>query len=388
MCNFFASFASAVSFVLSASFVLFVATGITLWPAAFALCEWLLEQYIHAARRPGRILELGAGCGLPGLLAASLHVCASLKAERDVSTVEVVLTDAVDSTLALLQENVAAMTQTSVANIVDVHKLLWGEALPTAMEGYSHAFDVVLGADLCYGSTHEDLHNLFKTINHTLSHEENAFFLACVPIRGTSTELTDHFSLKPLLQAAQHFGFEAALLPRKHSGPRPEEGPSTTFGYEPTLLTGSIDLAMMAFSRIKSKHPHSPNTAPQNGTDPNLNSQMQRLLHALDDRGAKVGQRLFNWPPGWRGSRASAVLVDCGNEIHSKRIIDNSSEQNPLKRPRSSVNLWRDSVLEMDVVAEDESKLKEDCDQNYCNPKSQGSVEEFRFSFSFDSVEE
>ncbi len=379
-------------------FVLFVATGITLWPAAFALCEWLLEQE-SSVGLPGRILELGAGCGLPGLLAASLHACAaSLKAaaERDdVPTVAVVLTDAVDSTLALLQENASAMmmTQTSVAKVVNVHRLLWGEAFPTAMEGYSHAFDVVLGADLCYGSTQEDLHNLFQTVNHALSHEENAFFLACVPVRGTSTELTDHFSLKPLLQAAQHFGFEAAVLPRKHGGgPRPEEGggASTTFGYEPTLLTGSIDLAMMAFSRIKTNHPHSPNTSTKKRTDPNLNlnSQMQRLLHALDDRGAKVGQRLFNWPPGWRGSRASAVLVDCGNEIHSKRIIDTSSEQNPLKRPRSSVNLWRDSVLAKDVVAEDDSKLKEDCDQNCCNSNSKGSGEEFRFSFSFDSVEE
>jgi predicted nicotinamide N-methyase len=76
--------------------------GIVLWPAAIALAHSLAEREL----RGKRILELGAGTGLPGIVAASLgahvvqtdrqkvvlHVC-QLNAERNAVTLEQRLAD-------------------------------------------------------------------------------------------------------------------------------------------------------------------------------------------------------------------------------------------------------------------------------------------------------
>lgn len=77
--------------------------GIVLWPAAIALAHELATRDLAGAR----ILELGAGTGLPGIVAASLgarvvqtdrqnlvlHVCKSNAARNGVTTIEHRLAD-------------------------------------------------------------------------------------------------------------------------------------------------------------------------------------------------------------------------------------------------------------------------------------------------------
>lgn len=47
-----------------------VKSGHYVWPAAPALCEYLIHRW--QALPHGKVLELGAGCGLAGLVAAQL----------------------------------------------------------------------------------------------------------------------------------------------------------------------------------------------------------------------------------------------------------------------------------------------------------------------------
>jgi predicted nicotinamide N-methyase len=65
--------------------------GFVLWPSAVALSEWLLEnqEFVQSAKC---ILEIGAGCGLVGLLAAQLQQQHSI-ADESVSCRCTILTD-------------------------------------------------------------------------------------------------------------------------------------------------------------------------------------------------------------------------------------------------------------------------------------------------------
>ena len=87
------------------------ATGVTLWPAAFALCEWLIQRHhsVPQSRSDSlvqcSVLELGAGCGLPGLVAAELKRQGSGANQHG----RVLLTDAVDGALCLLRDNIECM---------------------------------------------------------------------------------------------------------------------------------------------------------------------------------------------------------------------------------------------------------------------------------------
>jgi len=96
-----------------------------LWPSGVALARVVAEQDLTGAR----VLELGAGLGLPSLAAA-------------VRGAQVLATDWAEEAVALLRENAAA---NGIA--LRAERVRWDDPGPLLADA---PWDVVLGADLLY----------------------------------------------------------------------------------------------------------------------------------------------------------------------------------------------------------------------------------------------
>ncbi|KAJ8607117.1 hypothetical protein CTAYLR_009150 [Chrysophaeum taylorii] len=101
-------------------------TGQVVWPVSVALARF-------ATTLRGRIVEVGAGCGLPGLAAA-----------RSGETT-VALTDGSDVVLDLLRQSVARF-----GSRAKVFKLVWGDrgSVEDFLSEFGEPVDVVIGADV------------------------------------------------------------------------------------------------------------------------------------------------------------------------------------------------------------------------------------------------
>jgi len=113
-------------------------TGCVLWPAALFLSAWLWSRVGDFDGQ--HVLELGAGCGLVGLVAAQCSQAAS-----------VTLTDFVPQTLENLEYNAAGLRADGVQGIPDVRvrRLDWNEYACSGCSNIDVA-DVVIAADLVY----------------------------------------------------------------------------------------------------------------------------------------------------------------------------------------------------------------------------------------------
>lgn len=114
-----------------------IVIGEIVWRGATVLCEWLEGRVSCGGEPPfavagSRVAELGAGCGLCGL------VCAQLGAAR------VLLTDYEPHVLALLARNAARNGLDAAAA---VRALDWLRPLPPDLAG---AFTAVVGSDVVY----------------------------------------------------------------------------------------------------------------------------------------------------------------------------------------------------------------------------------------------
>ena len=142
----------------------------TIWDSSIVLARYLER---HAARNSGvgrRCIELGAGCGLPGLV---LHALGA----------DVTLTD-LSGNLPLLEKNVRANSQASVedrakAGGASVVELTWREGpLPSHITG-AGPFDLIIATDVLY--SHEAVTPLVATLVRLASARASA------PGRGAST---------------------------------------------------------------------------------------------------------------------------------------------------------------------------------------------------------
>lgn len=111
--------------------------GIVLWPAAIALAHELATRDLTGKR----ILELGAGTGLPGIVAASLGA-------------HVVQTDRQQLVLHVCRQNAERNRVTTIE-----HRTAdWTEWTDTAR------YDLVIGSDILYaGPLHPHLRHIFDT---------------------------------------------------------------------------------------------------------------------------------------------------------------------------------------------------------------------------------
>ncbi|KDO30835.1 hypothetical protein SPRG_04736 [Saprolegnia parasitica CBS 223.65] len=104
--------------------------GGEVWPGAHLLCQHL---EVHAASlnlANARVLELGAGCGLCGLVAAALKAPS------------VTLTDEYPD---LLQTNIDLNRAWLGNQVVDARELVWGDE---SVRDEGLAFDIVLGSEI------------------------------------------------------------------------------------------------------------------------------------------------------------------------------------------------------------------------------------------------
>ncbi|KAH3759360.1 hypothetical protein Pelo_8838 [Pelomyxa schiedti] len=108
--------------------------GLVVWEGAKVLASALGDGTILVGGK--RVLELGAGCGLPGIL------CSLMNARR------VVLTDFDSDVLEVLNKNVA-MNSVRIPESCEVNvcKLDWSLPVPSEMAA---AFDILLGTDVIY----------------------------------------------------------------------------------------------------------------------------------------------------------------------------------------------------------------------------------------------
>ncbi|KAF0691397.1 Aste57867_17365 [Aphanomyces stellatus] len=131
-------------------------TGLTLWRAGDFLSDYMFKNKDLFAGK--RVLELGSGLGLCGILAWHLGA-------------EVLITDGDEESMVLLLENCKL---NGLDTDTMCKQLLWGEELVPETQG---SYDVLIGADIIYEKQY--VAPLFATASHFLSRTaHNIFYLA------------------------------------------------------------------------------------------------------------------------------------------------------------------------------------------------------------------
>jgi methyltransferase-like protein 23 len=145
--------------------------GIVLWPAAIALAHEIASRDVGGKR----VLELGAGTGLPGIVAASLGA-------------RVVQTDRQSLALHVCKQN----AERNGVSAIEHRSADW-----TAWQDRER-YDIILGSDILYAEpVHPHLRHIFDT-----NLAANGTVLIADPYRETSVQM---------LEAMQANGWRVAL---------------------------------------------------------------------------------------------------------------------------------------------------------------------------------
>ncbi|XP_026528969.1 protein N-lysine methyltransferase METTL21A isoform X1 [Notechis scutatus] len=127
------------------------------WDAAVVLCTFLETGGIDLQGR--RVIELGAGTGLLGIVAVLLGA-------------QVTITDR-KPTLPLLEANVQTNLPVNLQSRAVIKELTWGQDLVDFSPG---EYDIILGADIVY--LEETFADLLQTLNYLCSFE-TVILLSC-----------------------------------------------------------------------------------------------------------------------------------------------------------------------------------------------------------------
>lgn len=172
-------------------------TGLTLWRASHYLCDYQVD---NPQLFTGRVLELGAGLGLNGILAWKI-MCHCESNESSVC-----ITDGDSDALVHLRENIQR-NQAELDNTPELtcHQLLWGSSTSQAFLSQvakGKKYNKIIASDIIYAPS--IIKPLWETI-HTLLDEEGVFVMAFarrkVPV-----------SIELVLQSAVGHGFEYELV--------------------------------------------------------------------------------------------------------------------------------------------------------------------------------
>ncbi|OQR90337.1 hypothetical protein ACHHYP_05616 [Achlya hypogyna] len=144
----------------------FVQSGHYVWPAAPALCEYMEANL--ASLPKGNVIELGAGCGLAGLVFAQLD-----------PTSRIIFTDHDPGVLKTIEHNVTMQVHREQA-VCHTQSLRWGPEGANEIEAIERiqgngATDLIVGTDVIYAR--EIVGLLFWTIDRLLA--SHGKFLMC-----------------------------------------------------------------------------------------------------------------------------------------------------------------------------------------------------------------
>jgi len=166
-------------------------SGRQVWSGSAVLCLYLMgNQSSIFGRDTGKILELGCGTGIVGMLAHHLHQSNNMRILSDYKTA-ICLTDGDDTALDLLQKNLTSPINQISSKICKGTKLLWGQIYSDEFETWcktewpdiwsqseSISFDIILAGDVLYKSMLPPL--FFSTVLNYLS-PGGSLFLCHIP---------------------------------------------------------------------------------------------------------------------------------------------------------------------------------------------------------------
>jgi predicted nicotinamide N-methyase len=208
-------------------------TGLTLWRGSELLCNYLLQhapELFHYNSNSSfssstRVLELGAGLGVCGILAHLLGAS------------HVVLTDGDSETLQWLRANVQRNAKKATTNTpsttmmrITCAQLQWGLHLERFQQRHGiSCFDIIMASDVIY--VEEILHPLWQTIQILLSKGEGGRFLLSFVRRNVSWDLVlqvaDEYDMELLLDASgkrQEFVDGVFVFKRKQRNDTTQQG--------------------------------------------------------------------------------------------------------------------------------------------------------------------
>lgn len=198
-------------------------TGLTLWRASHYLCEYQVEH--PELFRNTRVLELGAGLGLNGILAWRLS-CVGADTDDDgtqheksdeSTRSEVCITDGDIDALVHLRDNIERNRPTNTVtgnddaiatttSKVSCHQLIWGqESSQKFLQHIAHnqKYNVLLASDIIYSPV--IVEPLWESVQ-TLLEEEGGVFVMAFARRKVPV------SIDLVLEKAEEYGFGYELV--------------------------------------------------------------------------------------------------------------------------------------------------------------------------------
>mmetsp|Transcript_10003 Transcript_10003/g.12971 ORF Transcript_10003/g.12971 Transcript_10003/m.12971 type:complete len:301 (-) Transcript_10003:245-1147(-) len=133
-------------------------TGIIVWPVSKLLSFYLVHK--QQCLKDMFVLELGSGCGLPGLVASSLQNCNGFGERKNQTHGRVVLTDCEEEVLKVLSKNVKHQISLipETTSFLTSEYLLWGNETEQIFEAaafrekYTKVPDIFIAADVFHPS--------------------------------------------------------------------------------------------------------------------------------------------------------------------------------------------------------------------------------------------
>ena len=161
-----------------------VSTGMSVWQGAEILCQYLTARpAARTAVRGRRVLELGAGTGLCGLVAAGVLGAAIVR-----------LTDGDGAVLRNLRGNVA---RNGLGDRASCPQLIWGAARAAEFAREHGRHDVVLATDCVYVT--KSVRPLFETVARLLTPKDGVFLFV--------NSCASTCPLEEVMRIGKEFGF-------------------------------------------------------------------------------------------------------------------------------------------------------------------------------------